>query len=163
MDITDLMILKSLIKDSRESLGKIAEELDISKATVSRRVSRMEAEGYISHYSLTVNTARLGLMKAMVALQVTGTAINSVIEELMKYPEIESVMRVFGDHNLLCHIYAHSVDSLYELIQGRLLKIPNIVNVEVDIIIDKVSINPNAQLDLVARTLSAAPITHRPR
>lgn len=148
MDITDLRILKCLKDNSRESLGKIAEDLEISKATVSRRVTRMEEEGYIAGYCLSTNPSRFGLMKAMVSLQVTGTAVNSVIDELRKYPEIESVMRVFGDHSLLCHIYTTSVDSLYELIQSRLLKIPNIHNVEVDIIIDRMDINPNAELDM---------------
>ncbi|NLK26217.1 MAG: Lrp/AsnC family transcriptional regulator [Euryarchaeota archaeon] len=148
MDITNLRILKRLKENSRESLGNIAKELGISKATVSRRVSRMEKEGYISDYSLVIDPSRLGLMKAMVSLQVMGTAVNSVIEELKKFPQIESVTRVFGDHSLVCHIYATSVDSLYELIQGQLLKIPNIHNVEVDIVIDSVDINRNAELDL---------------
>jgi len=149
MDVTDLRILKCLRKNSRESLGKIAEDLNISKATVSRRLSRMEEEGYISGYCLSTNPSRFGLMKALVSLQVMGTAVNSVIDELKNYPEIESVMRVFGDHSLLCHIYTTSVDSLYDLIQSRLLKIPNIHNVEVDIIIDRMDINPNAELDMV--------------
>lgn len=153
MDLTDIAILECLKANSRDSLGNIAEELNISKATVSRRLTRMEAEGYISGYSLSVNPSKLGLMKALVAIQVTGTAVNSVIEELKKNPEIESVMRVFGDHSLLCTIYTTSVDSLYELIQTRILKIPSINNVEVDILIDSLTVNPHAELDLIKERL----------
>ena len=153
MDLTDIAILECLKANSRDSLGNIAEELNISKATVSRRLTRMEAEGYISGYSLSVNPSKLGLMKALVAIQVTGTAVNSVIEELKKNPEIESVMRVFGDHSLLCTIYTTSVDSLYELIQTRILKIPSINNVEVDIVIDSLNVNPHAELDLIKERL----------
>lgn len=153
MDLTDISILKRLKANSRDSLGNIAEELNISKATVSRRLSRIEAEGFISGYSLNTNPAKLGLMKGLVSLQVTGTAVNSVIDELKKYPEIESVMKVFGDHSLLCSIYTTSVDSLYDLIQARILKIPGINNVEVDIMIDNVSINPNAELDMFREKL----------
>ena len=152
MDLTDISILKCLRGNSRISLGKIAEELNISKATVSRRLSRMEEEGYVSGYTMETNPNKLGLMKAQVGLQVTGTAINSVIEELRRFSEITSVMRTFGDHSLVCNIYTTSVDALYGLIQERILKIPNI-NVEVDIIIDSVTINPNAELDIFQKKI----------
>jgi DNA-binding Lrp family transcriptional regulator len=148
MDETDLKILRMLRENSRESLGRIAEDLGISKATVSRRLSRMEQDGYISGYTVQVNTARLGLMKGMISLQVVGTAVNAVIEELRTIREMESVTRVFGDHGLICIVYTPSVDSLYELIQNRLLKIPNVHNVEVDIVIDRIAINPKADFDM---------------
>lgn len=153
MDLTDISILKCLRGNSRISLGRIAEELNISKATVSRRLSRMEEAGYVSGYTMETSPTKLGLMRAQVCLQVTGTAVNSVIEELRKFSEIESVMRTFGDHSLVCNIYTTSVDALYDLIQERMLKIPNINNVEVDIIIDCVTINPNAELDIFQKRI----------
>jgi DNA-binding Lrp family transcriptional regulator len=148
MDETDLKILRILRENSRESLGKISEDLGISKATVSRRLSKMEKDGYISGYTVQTNTARLGLMKGMISLQVVGTAVNAVIEELRTFKELESVMKVFGDHGLICIVFTPSVDSLYELIQNRLLKIPNVQNVEVDIVIDRIVINPDAEFDM---------------
>lgn len=149
MDLTDLNILKMLRQDSRESLANIALKLGVSKATVSRRISRMEQEGYISGYTILTSSTRLGLMRAMVGLEVVGPAVSSVIEELRQFEEIEYVHKVFGDHSLLCEIYAKSVDSLYDLIQNRILKVSNIQNVEVDILIEKIPLNPNAELDLL--------------
>ena len=149
MDLTDLNILKMLRQDSRESLANIALKLGVSKATVSRRISRLEQEGYISGYTILTSSTRLGLMRAMVGLEVVGPAVSSVIEELRQFEEIEYVHKVFGDHSLLCEIYAKSVDSLYDLIQNRILKVSNIQNVEVDILIEKIPLNPNAELDLL--------------
>jgi DNA-binding Lrp family transcriptional regulator len=149
MDLTDLNILKMLRQDSRESLANIALKLGVSKATVSRRISKLEHEGYISGYTILTSSTRLGLMRAMVGLEVVGPAVSSVIEELRQFEEIEYVHKVFGDHSLLCEIYAKSVDSLYDLIQNRILKVPNIQNVEVDILIEKIPLNPNAELDLL--------------
>jgi len=148
MDEVDLKILRILRENSRDSLGKISEELGISKATVSRRLARMEQEGYIAGYSIITNPSRLGLMKGMISLQVVGTAVNGVIEQLKENKEIESVMRVFGDHGLICEVYTKSVDSLYALIQDRILKIPNVHNVEVDIVIDRMSMNPDAEFEM---------------
>lgn len=148
MDLTDLKILKMLRRDSREGLGAIASKLNISKATVSRRISKLEQEGYITGYTIITSSSRLGLMRALIGLEVVGSSVGSVIEELGKFNEIEYVHKVFGDHSLVCEVYANSVDSLYELIQNRILKIPNIQNVEVDILIEKIALNPNAELDL---------------
>jgi len=149
MDLTDLKILKMLRENSRESLGNIADRLGISKATVSRRISKMEDQDFISGYSIVTNTTRLGLMRAIIGLEVVGPAVNSVIEELKNFDEIEYIHKVFGDHSLLCEVYAKSVDSLYDLIQNRILKITNIQNVEVDIFIEKIALNPDAELDLI--------------
>ncbi len=148
MDETDLKILKMLRDNSRESLGKISEVLGISKATVSRRLSKIEQEGFITGYTIITNPGRLGLMKGIISLEIMGTAVNAVIDQLRAYKEIESVTRVFGDHGLICIAYTKSVDSLYELIQNDILKIPNVHNVEVDIVIDRMLLNPNAELDV---------------
>jgi len=149
MDLTDLNILKMLRQDSRESLGNIAKKLGVSKATVSRRITKLEQGGYISGYTIITSSSKLGMMRAMIGLEVVGPAVSSVIEELRQFDEIEYVHKVFGDHNLLCEVYAKSVDLLYDLIQNRILKVPNIQNVEVDILIEKIPLNPNAELDLL--------------
>jgi DNA-binding Lrp family transcriptional regulator len=150
MDETDLKILKMLRMNSRESFGNIAYKLEISKATVSRRISRLEADGYISGYTTVSNPSKVGLMKALISLEVVGSAINSVIEELKKFEEIEFIHKVFGDHNLVCEVYTKSVDSLYLLIQGKILAIPNVHNVEVDILVERIALNPNADLDMIS-------------
>ncbi len=150
MDETDLAILRMLREDARESMGKIADKLGISKATISRRISKMEKDGLISGYTVVTNTSRLGVMRALIGLEVVGPAVNSVVEELRKIEEIEYIHKVFGDHSLLCEVYAKSVDSLYDLIQSRILKLPNIQNVEVDILIEKIDMNPDAELDLIS-------------
>lgn len=150
MDITDLKILRMLRDDSRESMGSMANKLGISKATVSRRISKMESDDLISGYTVVTNTSRLGLMRAIIGLEVVGPSINAVIDELRKLEEIEFIHKVFGDHSLLCEVYTKSVDSLYDLIQNRILKVSNIQNVEVDILIEKIAMNPNAELDLIS-------------
>ncbi|WP_162137743.1 Lrp/AsnC family transcriptional regulator [Methanomassiliicoccus luminyensis] len=154
MDEIDLRILKILRDNSRESLGNIAKELGVSKATISRRLAKMDADGYISGYTIVLNPSRVGLMRGIISLQVAGSALNSVIEELRKSPEIVTVARAFGDHALVCDVYTSSVDALYGLIQERILKIPNVHNVEVDILIDSTPINPDAPMDIIRSRLA---------
>lgn len=154
MDEIDLNILKMLKQDSRASLGKIAEKLGISKATVSRRISKMEGDDLISGYTVVTNSTKLGLMRAIIGVEVVGSSLTEVIEELKKFDEIQNIFKVFGDHSLICEVYTKSVDSLYDLIQGRILKVASIQNVEVDILIEKIALNPDAELNMLGRVTS---------
>jgi DNA-binding Lrp family transcriptional regulator len=149
MDETDLRILRMLRDNSRQSLGVIAMSVGASKATVSRRITKLEEEGYISGYTLITNTTMLGLMRAMLGIEVTGTSVEAAIQELRKLDEIQTIYKVFGDHSLLCVTYTRSVDSLYELIQNKILKIPGISNVAVDILLERLVLNPDAELDIL--------------
>jgi DNA-binding Lrp family transcriptional regulator len=148
MDTTDLEILRMLRKNAREGLSVIAEQLGVSKATVSRRISRLEGAGYVNAYTMQANTTKIGLMRALIGLQVMGAPLTSVIDELKKYPGIQYVYKVFGDHSLICEVYSTSVDSLYDLIQDKIVNIPNVHRVEVDILIERIPLNEDAMFDL---------------
>ncbi len=148
MDLIDLEILRMLRKNARENLGVIGDQLGVSKATVSRRISRLEEEGYVNAYTMQVNTGKLGLMRALIGLQVVGSPLSAVIDELKKFPGIQYAHTVFGDHSLICEVYSSSVDSLYDLIQDKIVNIPNVQRVEVDILIERIPINEDAMFDL---------------
>lgn len=148
LDQKDIEILKMLRRDSRTPMGQIGDSLGMSKATVSRRLARMEADGIISGYSLSLDSTKLGLMKSMVAVQVVGNPVSVVIEQLREVKEIRNIFKSFGDHHLVCEVYTNNVDDLYELIQTKMLKMPSIRNVEVDILVEKTPQNINADLDI---------------
>lgn len=150
MDSKDVDILRSLRKDSRTPLGTIGDNLKISKATVSRRVAKMEDDGIVTAYSLSIDPTKLDLMRSMVALQIVGNPVSVVIEQLGTVKEIRNIYKSFGDHHLVCEVYTKSVDDLYELIQSKLLKMPSIRNVEVDILVERIPMNINADLDMYA-------------
>lgn len=151
MDSKDVQILRLLRHDARTPMGSIGDGLGLSKATISRRLARMEADHVVDGYSVRLNPSRLNVMRALIAIEVSGASVNSVIEQLREYKEVQSIYKSFGDHNLICELYTGSVDELYELIQDRMLKIPAIHNVEVDILVDHISVNPNADLDIYVR------------
>lgn len=154
LDETDVNILKLMRRDSRQSLGNMANALGISKATVSRRISKMEEAGIISGYSVMTNVSKMGVMRALLLIVVTGVSITEVIDEMRKFREIEFIHKLFGDHSLLCEVYVATVDDLYQLIQDQILKIPGIQNVEVDILIDRIDTNPDAEFSTLTTSSS---------
>ncbi|MCG7843874.1 MAG: Lrp/AsnC family transcriptional regulator, partial [Methanomassiliicoccales archaeon] len=110
--------------------------------------SRLEDEGYVNAYTMQVNTTKIGLMRALIGLQVVGAPLTTVIDELRKYQGIQYVYKVFGDHSLICEVYSTSVDNLYDLIQDKIVNIPSVQRVEVDILIERIPMNEDAMFDL---------------
>ena len=153
LDKKDVEILKMLKVDSRTPMGVIGDKLDISKATVSRRVASMEETGTITKYSLDIDYSALGIMKSLVMMQIVGSPATVIIEQLKGYEEIGHVYKTFGDHNLVCEVYTHNVDELYEMIQTKMLKMPSVRNVEVDILLEGEDMNENADLKLFEKSM----------
>ncbi len=153
IDRKDVEILKRLKTDSRTPMGVIGSKMDISKATVSRRVARMEEEKIIRKYSLDVDLTNMGVMKSLVMMQIVGTPTAVVIDQLRNYGEIGNIYKTFGDHNIICEIYTRNVDEIYEMIQSKLLKMPSVRNVEVDVLIGEETLNENADLNLYEKRL----------
>ena len=144
----DVEILRALRDDCRKPMGLVGESIGISKATVSRRVSKLEEDGIIKGYDLNVDSSKLGIMKSLVFMQIVGTPASVVIEQLQAYKEISTIYKAFGDHNIVCVMYTRSVDELYDVIQTKLLKMPSVRNVEVDILVEEMRVNPNSDLDI---------------
>lgn len=153
LDKKDVEILKMLRKDSRTPMGVIGNKLEISKATVSRRVASMEEGNMITKYSLDIDHASMGLMRSIVMLQIVGSPASIIIEQLRGFEEISHIYKTFGDHNILCEVYTRNVDELYEMIQTRMLKMPSVRTVEVDILLESEDINDNADLKLFEKGL----------
>ena len=153
LDRKDVEILKMLKTDSRTPMGSIGDKLDISKATVSRRVASMEEGGTITKYSLDIDYSSLGIMKSLVMMQIVGSPATVIIEQLKENANIGHVYKTFGDHNLVCEVYTHNVDELYEMIQTKMLKMPSVRNVEVDILLEGEDLNENADLKLFEKDI----------
>ena len=153
LDKKDVEILKMLKVDSRTPMGLIGDELGISKATVSRRVATMEEEGTITKYSLEIDLTTMGVMKSLVMIQIVGSPASVIIEQLKGYEEIGHIYKTFGDHNIVCEVYTHNVDELYEMIQTKMLKMPSVRTVEVDILLEGEDMNVNADLKLFEKGL----------
>ena len=87
----------------------------------------------------------------MISIQIEGTFVNEVIDPIRSFPEIAAVSKVFGDYSLICEAYTRSVDELYQLIQERIVKLPNIRNVDVSIIISTEASHFTPDLDILVK------------
>lgn len=153
IDGKDVEILRKFKRDSRMPMGIIGKDMNISKATVSRRVSKMEEDRVIRGYSIDVDLSPMGVMKSFVSIQVIGSPVNEVIDMLKELKEIGDIYKTFGDHNIVCEVYTRNVNELYEMIQSKILTIYSVKNVQVDAIIEKLTLHESADLNLYSSML----------
>jgi DNA-binding Lrp family transcriptional regulator len=154
MDEKDVVILEVLREDSRTPMGQIGERIGISKATVSRRIAKLEEDGVIANYSLDIDPSKLDVLRSMLCIQVLGPSVSHVIDELKKYEEIKYIYKAFGDHHLVCEVYTKNVEDLYEMIQTRLLRdlSQSIKSIDVDALVERLTVNENADIRVYRST-----------
>ncbi|MCQ2056167.1 MAG: Lrp/AsnC family transcriptional regulator [archaeon] len=152
LDKKDIEIIKVLKKNPKMPMDVIGKNLNTSKATISRHVSRMEEEGTIG-YQLNIDCEKLEIMKSLVQIQIIGSPVSLVIEQLKKIDEIGTIFKVFGDHNLMCEVFTQNVNELYEMVQSKILKLPSVKNVEVDVIIGRDVLHRDADITVYEKIL----------
>jgi len=114
-------ILACLQKEGRISHAELAERLGISRPTVIDRIRRMEVEGIIEGYSISVSPA--SVKKASVAYVSVRYRMDNdqlekrFIEALSKEPDVLEAYTTAGEDCLLLKIVADTPMGINELLR----------------------------------------------
>ncbi len=106
IDETDLKIIAVLQQDGRASFNKIANLLNLSVATVSKRVSALMEKGIITGFSAVVRCEKLGFTEnlwLMIYLEPSAD-IQEIGKKLSQLVGIKCVYGIFSDFDLLVHL-----------------------------------------------------------
>lgn len=103
IDELDKEILGVLQSNSRLSLRKIAQLLEVSPSTVSERVERLIKSGIIKRFTVQIDPEELGLhCSLLVLLKVApGDDIDRVGKDLTKIREVCNIYRVTGEFDFM--------------------------------------------------------------
>ncbi|MBI2183703.1 MAG: Lrp/AsnC family transcriptional regulator [Thaumarchaeota archaeon] len=97
VDELDRKILKELLEDSRRSYREVARRLKVATGTIVKRVKRMEDEGVIRNYSITVDHEKLGYdLTAITEITVSKGRLLEMEKEIAKIPLTCAVYDVTG-------------------------------------------------------------------
>jgi DNA-binding Lrp family transcriptional regulator len=133
---TDHQLLALLRHDARMSVAALASKLGVSRGTVTNRLARLEAEGVILGYtvSLRPDTSQSDIT-AWMSIAVEGNRTREVIATLLGEPSIVNVHDTNGRWDLLAEIRAENLQELGKLLERvRLAK--GISNTETSIHLD---------------------------
>lgn len=122
LDETDRELINLLMNNGRTSNIELASALNVSEATVRRRIDHLLEKGIIRGFSALLDNKKLGnTLKASIHLKVSSKALSKVASHLVESNYSCTVYRVIGKYNLYSemlfrdiHDFQHYLDELSE-------------------------------------------------
>ncbi|WP_129360377.1 MULTISPECIES: Lrp/AsnC family transcriptional regulator [Micrococcaceae] len=134
----DRRLIAALRKDGRASIAALAQELDVSRATVTKRIDSLTARGIIVGFSVRVRDyAEASQVRAISLIEVEGRTTDHVIDELRGLPEILALHTTNGGWDLVAELQCvdlQDFDAVLKSIRG----ISGVVNSETSLLLSSV-------------------------
>jgi len=117
-DSVDKQILQILKLDGRASIRDIAKRLDVSPATVSRKIKKLEEDNIIKAYVSIVEDDELGKgTRAVLMVRTTGDYDrNQIVERLTGMDDVCNVFLTMGNYDMILTACTTDEKELYGMI-----------------------------------------------
>jgi DNA-binding Lrp family transcriptional regulator len=149
-DEIDRSIIGELRADGRATNQQIANKLNLTAATVSARIKRMEDADKLRVVAVSDFSAHGYNLLIQVAVEVEGRPSSEVAEDLAKLPEVFAVHLVTGRYDIDLLVALRDYDELGDLMLGRLAGVAGIR-----------SMLPAIAVDILKYKFDVAPIEGR--
>jgi len=117
MDDLDRKILTLLAKNARMPVKEIAEQVSLTSPAVSSRIHKLETDGIISGYTVTLNRpADRMYVDALISLSVAPSKQDAFLELLQNSREVLQCYHVTGAYTFLVKVSCGSMAQLEHLI-----------------------------------------------
>lgn len=137
MDIIDKQLVQLLEKDARQSSKMLAKKLNLSPATVRRRIGNL-IKGHVIRFVAVVDPERVGFpFAAILSLDIELENLDSAIQFLDKRPEIRWLCSSTGRANVVALAQLASPDELADFTKNEVSKILGIKHLETSIILKR--------------------------
>ncbi|MFD1627327.1 Lrp/AsnC family transcriptional regulator [Azospirillum griseum] len=135
MDDLDHRLLSLLRADSRRSVASLADELDVSRATVRARIDRLVEDHVILGFTVTVRSGAQGqALRAITMIEVEGRAAESVVARLNGFPEVRTLYTTNGRWDIIAEIETDTLEGFDNTLR-RMRLIPGIASTETSILL----------------------------
>ena len=117
IDDIDLRIVDFLTEDPRRSVKDIAEKMNITRLTVTRRLDRLIKTGLLA-INVGLNLKKLGFRTAYIGFEVKGRdKKRNVIESLSKCPRVLTILQPEEEANMMVYCYGETNTTLESFIE----------------------------------------------
>lgn len=125
LDERDRKMLTILQIDGSIAVSALADQVSLSLSACSRRIQRLEDEGYIERRIAVLNRHRMGLPTTLFALIKTAHHADDWIENFKKaisdIPEVVEAHRLTGNFDYILKIVLPSVEH-YDVIYKQIVR-----------------------------------------
>jgi DNA-binding Lrp family transcriptional regulator len=124
MDATDHQLIALLRADARASVATLAHKLDVSRGTVTNRITKLEDAGVIVGYTVRLRPdAQPHDIKAWMSVAVQGNETRAVIASLLGEPGVAALHDTNGRWDLLAELRVQNLAELSKVLERiRLIK-----------------------------------------
>lgn len=134
----DRALISELRRDGRVPVSSLADKLGVSRATVTKRIDRLTADGIIVGFSVRVRDPRaVSEIRAISLIELFGRATSQVIGELRGYPEITALHTTNGAWDLVAEISCRDLQE-FDALLSRLRGVKGIMNSETSLLLSSV-------------------------
>lgn len=141
MDDLDRKILALLRADARLSVATLAKKLDVSRGTISNRITKLERDGVILGYSVRVRPdSQPERIVAWISIAVEGHETPRIIQLLTGETAIVALHDTNGRWDLLAELSVSDLNELGDVL-GRIRLIKGISATETSIHLTTLKLN----------------------
>ncbi|WP_084617595.1 Lrp/AsnC family transcriptional regulator [Ornithinimicrobium pekingense] len=127
LDETDLAMVDALRADGRLSVRALAEQTHISRANAYARLERLQRDGVITGFTVTVDPDRMGLAtSAFVSVSIEQDSWRRVAQGLSEIPGVQRVALVGAEFDILVQVRAHDNHELRDVVLGQIQAVPGV-------------------------------------
>ncbi len=126
IDSVDEQIVRLLGQDARQNSETLAKQLNLSAATVRRRLRKLIKSDLLRIIGV-VDPASFGFsLVVVITLDVTHDKVELAMEKLSKRPEVRFVSTTTGRYDVIAIARFRSTESLSEFVTKELAKLEGI-------------------------------------
>jgi DNA-binding Lrp family transcriptional regulator len=138
LDDVDRAIVDALRADGRLSMRALAQRVHVSRAGVYSRVERLERDGVIKGYTITVDPLRYGRsLSAYVNLKVAQQSWKALRERVLAIEDVEHAALVSGEYDIVLLVRTRDMETLRDLVLTRLQDMPEVLATQTVLIFDE--------------------------
>ena len=126
-DDLDMKILSELTKDASISIPQLSKKLNINSSVLYSRIKRLTKRKLIRKFTVVINESQLGInIKATVGINRDPKLKEPIHNELIKIPEIRSLIEVTGRFDIILSVFTRTLEELHKVVIERIGKIEGI-------------------------------------
>ncbi|MEE4453032.1 Lrp/AsnC family transcriptional regulator [Novosphingobium resinovorum] len=138
LDTLDRQLIALLREDGRAPISKLAQILDVSRATVQARLDRLLDTGAILGFTVRARESAGRHVRAIAMVEVEGRSTAAVIRLMRGIPEIRALHTTNGAWDLVAEIQAADLPE-FDRVLRELRSIDGVLNSETSILLRSLS------------------------
>jgi DNA-binding Lrp family transcriptional regulator len=150
LDEVDRALLRALAGNARVSGAALAAIAGVAESTVSLRLKRLNAEGYLRGYRADIDVSALGVtVQALISVRLASIVredIERFRQEAPHWPGVLALFHMAGVDDFLLHVAARNATDLRDFVLEHLAVHPAIAHTETNLVFDHVAGDGIAEL-----------------